>query len=110
MIRPTLEEARGWMGFRVDDVYGGSIGKLEDVLVDADGRPSWLLVRERRVAGRRRRTLVPFEHATAGAGRIWVPYEREVVRTAPRVDADLQLTEQHEARFREHYRLEGSAT
>jgi len=96
------------MGFRVDDIYGGSIGKLEDILVDPHGQPRWLLVREGRFGGRHRHTLIPFEDATAGAGHVWVPYEREVVRSAPEVAAGAELTEQREANFREHYQLHGS--
>ncbi|HYU60699.1 MAG TPA: PRC-barrel domain-containing protein [Solirubrobacterales bacterium] len=105
---PTLDEARGWLGFRVDDIYGGSIGKLEDILVDTHGQPRWLLIREGRFAGRHRHTLIPFEDATAGVGHVWVPYEREVVRNAPDAAPGAQLTEQREAHFREHYQLQGS--
>lgn len=104
---PTLDEARRWTGFRVDDIYGGSIGRLENILVDLHGQPRWLLVREGRFGGHRH-TLIPFEDATAGAGHVWVPYEREVVRSAPDAVASAQLTEEREAQFRRHYWLQGS--
>lgn len=96
------------MGFRVDDIYGGLIGTLEDILVDDNGQPRWLLIREGRFGGRHRHTLIPFEDATAGAGHVWVPYEREVVRSAPDAVASAELTEKREARFRRHYWLQGS--
>lgn len=96
------------MGYRVDDIYGGSIGKLADILVDVQGQPRWLLVREGRFAGRHRHTLIPFDDATAGSGHVWVPYEREVVRSAPDVKSGSQLTERDEAAFRAHYQLQGS--
>ncbi len=42
-------------------------------------------MREGRFGGGRHHTLIPFEDATAGAGHVWVPYEREVIRSAPLV-------------------------
>jgi len=96
------------MGYRVDDIYGGQIGKLADVLVDVHGQPRWLLIKEGRFGGRSRHTLIPFDDATAGSGHVWVPYEREVVRSAPDVKPGAQLTEREEAGFREHYQVQGS--
>lgn len=106
--RPTEDDARRWIGFRVDDLYGGTIGKLDDILTDAHGQPRWLLVREGRFGGRHRHTLIPFRDATAGTGHVWVPYEREVVRSAPEVAVDDELTEQREASVRRHYEVQGS--
>ena len=80
--RPTLQQALRWIGSRVDDIYGASIGKLEDIWMDPDsGEPLWLLVRDGRIGGRH--TLVPFAQAASGAGHVWIPFEREVVRGAP---------------------------
>ena len=83
--KPSLNEALGWIGSRVDDIYGASVGRLEDVWIDpGTGVPRWLLIKEGRFGGRT--TLIPFEDATAGAGHVWVPYEREVVRDAPEIE------------------------
>ena len=80
--KPSLNEALGWIGSRVDDIYGANVGRLEDVWIDpGTGAPRWLLVKEGRFGGRT--TLIPFEDATAGAGHVWVPYEREIVGAAP---------------------------
>ena len=74
----SLNEALRWIGSRVDDIYGTSVGRLEDVWIDpGTGVPSWLLVKEGRFGGRT--TLIPFGDATAGAGHVWVPYEQEIV-------------------------------
>lgn len=100
--KPSLNEALGWIGSRVDDIYGTSVGRLEDVWIDpGTGVPRWLLVKEGRFGGRT--TLVPFEDATAGAGHVWVPYERDVVREAPQIDPGAPLTQQVEAALRSHY-------
>jgi sporulation protein YlmC with PRC-barrel domain len=100
--KPSLNEALGWIGFRVDDVYGSAIGRLEDVWIDpATGEPRWLLVKEGRFGGRS--TLVPFSQATPGDDNVWIPYERSVVREAPQIEPGVPLTQQVEATLRNHY-------
>ena len=106
--KPSLNEALGWIGSRVDDVYGASVGRLEDVWIDpGTGVPRWLLVKEGRFGGRS--TLVPFSDATAGAGHVWVPYERDVVREAPQIKPGVPLTQQVEATLRNHYAANAAA-
>lgn len=100
--KPSLNEALGWIGSRVDDIYGANVGRLEDVWIDpGTGVPRWLLVKEGRFSGRT--TLIPFEDATAGAGHVWVPYEGEVVREAPEIEPGAPLSHQVEASLRSHY-------
>ena len=101
--KPSLNEALGWIGSRVDDIYGANVGRLEDVWIDpGTGAPRWLLVKEGKFGGRT--TLIPFEDATAGAGHVWVPYEREIVRTAPEIAPGAPLTQHVEATLRESLR------
>jgi sporulation protein YlmC with PRC-barrel domain len=100
--KPSLNEALGWIGSRVDDIYGAGVGRIEDVWIDpGTGAPRWLLVKEGRFGGRS--TLIPFEDATAGAGHVWVPYERDVVREAPEVQPGAPLTQELETALRAHY-------
>ncbi|MGI8727250.1 MAG: PRC-barrel domain-containing protein [Solirubrobacterales bacterium] len=100
--RPSLDQALGWIGSRVDDIYGASVGRLEDVWIDpATGVPKWLLIKEGRFGGRT--TLIPFEDATAGAGHVWIPYERELVRDAPEIEPGTPLTQQLESDLRSHF-------
>ena len=41
----SLEEARGWIEARVDDVYGSRVGHVVDVYFDPDGHEvHWMLV------------------------------------------------------------------
>lgn len=100
--KPSLNEALGWIGSRVDDIYGAAVGRLEDVWIDpGTGVPRWLLVQKGGIGGRS--TLIPFEDANAGAGHVWIPYERDVVADAPEVDPAAPLTQQAEAGLRRHY-------
>ena len=100
--KPKLNEALGWIGSRVDDVYGANVGRLEDVWIDpGTGAPRWLLVTQGRFGGRT--TLIPFEDATAGAGHVWVPYVCDVVEAAPEIQPGAPLTQHVEAALRTHY-------
>src|SRR5947207_2808402 len=105
---PTLQEALRWVGFRVDDIYGAGVGRVEDVWVDPDtGTPRWILVKEGRFNGRLH--LIPFNDATAGAGHVWVPYEREVIRSSPPVGPE-GLSAQREVALRQHYRMHATSS
>lgn len=100
--KPSLNEVLGWIGSRVDDIYGASVGRMEDVWIDpGTGAPRWLLVREGRFGARS--TLIPFEDATAGTEHVWVPYERDVIRGAPEVQPGTPLTQELEAALRAHF-------
>lgn len=106
--RPDLDEARTWVGSRVTDSSGRGFARLEDVWVDADsGEPAWILIREGRFGGGKHK-LVPFEGAMEANGQIWLPYEREAVRSSPDVGAREILTADLGERLRAHYGLKPS--
>ncbi len=74
--RPTAAEIRGWIGWRLDDVNGSGLGRLEGLIPDQGDVPAdWLAVNEFRF-GRGRRFFVPAGEAVGSGGRVWVPYER----------------------------------
>lgn len=100
--RAALADAREWIGWRVDDVNGSWLGRLEDVIADEDGElAAWLVVNEFRF-GQGRRFFVPAIDATAGGGSVYVPFDRDlVVRSAGLGSA--RHTPQAERRLRLHY-------
>jgi len=105
--RPGLDEARAWVGSRATDSSGSRFGRLEDIWVDADsGEPAWVLIREGRFGGGEQR-LVPFDGVIEANGQIWLPYEREVVRTSPEVGGHETLNADLGQRLRTHYGLTG---
>ena len=87
----------GWAGLRLDGT-DGQLGKIASVAGDG---PEWLLVRLGRLGGT---TAVPAAEAVEGAGSVWVPYPRDVVRKAPKVEPG-ELNEATERGLREHYGL-----
>lgn len=97
-----VEVAVGWVGHKLDDMAGDTIGRVEEVLVEPEtSTPSWLLVKLGRFGGHR--TAVPFELAAAGVDHVWVPYPRETIRTAPEVLPRTGLDPDLEATLRRHY-------
>jgi sporulation protein YlmC with PRC-barrel domain len=105
---PELQEAIGWIGSRVDDVYGTTIGTVADVWVD-DGtrRPRWLLLQGGRFGGRF--TLVPYADASGGSADVWIPYDWATVRAAPKVSPSQPLSGKLDAKFEAHYRTARAA-
>lgn len=98
---PSAAEAREWVGFRLDDVAGSGAGRIQAVFCDAEsGDPAWVAAK----LGRFGKTIaIPFRDCAAGAGHVWVPYERDELRAAPVVDALNPLTREQELAVAAHY-------
>ena len=89
----------GWAGLRLDCPGARGVGKVVGAVAGADEK-TWLLVRAGRLG---RLTAVPAGDAVEGAGRVWVPYPRELLREAPRIDSQGELDPAAERGLREHY-------
>jgi len=95
---PTRDELLGWIGFKVTDENGHAIGKVEDVYAVGD-RPEWLLVRHHRS----HHFLTPIGQAIGGNGQVFLPFDRDVIESAPEVDPGAAASELVIAAAREHY-------
>ncbi len=103
-----VDEALEWVGAKLDEVGGASVGRLEDVYVDADdGGPTWVIVKVGRFG---RFSAVPFDHVAGAAGRVWVPYSREELRGAPTLEPGRPLTREQELELCEHFGLSRSGS
>jgi hypothetical protein len=97
-----LDEAMGWTGFRVDDVYGARVGVVQDIYVDHDAdAPCWILVKMGRFSDAY--ALLPVRDAVVGTGRVWIPYEKDLIRRAPQVSPGMPLTQELERQLCIHY-------
>lgn len=85
-----MPDALSWLGMRIDDAYGARVGDVDDVYLEADGTPRWIFTRPGRV-------LIPAREAMAAGGRVWVPYEKELIKNAPAVASLDHVTPEHEA-------------
>lgn len=99
---PDLQEALGWTGFRVDDVYGARVGIVEDIYVDHDtDTPCWILVKMGRFSDAH--ALLPVRDAVAGNGHVWIPYEKDLIRRAPQIAAGMPIAQELERALCVHY-------
>jgi hypothetical protein len=98
---PTLEEARGWIGFRVDEIGGSSIARVQDVYVDQEsGEPVWLVIKLGRFG---KLTALPLRDCAGGTGHLWAAYPRELIRGAPAVEPQTPLTREQELALCAHF-------
>lgn len=105
--RPGAVDVRSWAGYRLDEIGGGNVGKIDGVFVDADGGdPEWLLARMGRFG---HYTLIPARDAVAGVKHVWVPYTRDQIRAAPKVDPRSDLTAGGERQLLSHYGIMADA-
>ena len=100
---PDLDEIRSWSGYRLDDLSGAGVGRVEGpYTAESGGRPEWMLARMGRFG---HYCLVPVRDAVAAGRHVWVPYTRELIREAPRIEPGTRLTPEGEAELRSHYEL-----
>jgi len=105
--RPALEAVTAWKGHRLDEMTGANVGRVHGAFVDAESaEPEWLVARMGRFG---HHTLVPARDAVEGVGHIWVPFTREVIRRAPKVDPIASLTANEERALLDHYGIGGGA-
>jgi hypothetical protein len=98
---PSLKQAQGWVGMRIDGLESRTIGRVAGIHVDVqDGDPRWVVIRLGPFAGC---TAIPFEHVAEGAGRLWAGYERDWVREAPRFRTDEALAAAEEIELCAHW-------
>lgn len=89
---------------------GGAVaGTIEDLLVDATShRPVWLLVRLRDAA--QPYTFVPAQQMATRARAVVVPFDEDVVRTAPvRLGAPTRCLREHVVALCRHYGVRAPA-
>jgi len=102
---PSLEEAEGWIGWRVDDLNGSMVGHVERIVETESGEPAWLVITEWRL-GDGRRFYVPAYDAVGGGGRVWSPHPRSIVRQSCRLAGPGTFTSQSDRILRTHYARE----
>lgn len=99
--RPTRADVEGWVGSRLDEISGASVGKVEGAYLDEkSGLPEWILVRVGRFG---HHCVVPAREAVAGVGHVWVPWDRNSIRRSPRVEPGGALTADEELQLCDHY-------
>jgi hypothetical protein len=84
------------------DRDGNRLGEITDIYLDRETeRPEWAVVRTGLFG--LRSSFVPLAEASQVNDQIQVPHERGLVKDAPNIEADGQLSEAEEAELYRHY-------
>lgn len=103
VVEIGAEEAAGWLDYGLDDIDGAGIGRVSGIFVDEEtGKPAWLLAKLGRFSGD---VAIPFHDCAAVAGKVWVPYHRDIIREAPIVDPSRPLNREQELLLCEYFGL-----
>ena len=106
---PDIETIRTWEGRTLVDRYGSRIGTIDAIyLDDRTGEPEWALVTTGLFGTKA--SFVPLTHATQSDNDVLVPYDKQLVKDAPRIDPDGHLSEAEERQLWRHYGLDYDTT
>ncbi len=86
---------------------GQKIGKIVDVYESTDGSDGTFVTVSTGLFGGNA-SFVPLAQATLKGNDVVVPYDKNLVKDAPRVEADQELTAPEEERLYQHYSLAGT--
>jgi sporulation protein YlmC with PRC-barrel domain len=101
---PDIDAVRSWQGRTLVDRDGNRIGTIDAIyLDDQTGQPEWALANTGLFGTRS--TLVPLVQAAQTGDEVQVPYDKQLVKDAPRIDPDQHLSEAEEQRLWRHYGL-----
>ena len=89
-------------GHKLDEMGGAQVGRIEGSKTGTKAEIEWLVARMGRFG---HYCLVPRRDAVAANGRVWVPYTRDQIRRAPRVEPNSPLDGELEQAVLAHYGL-----
>jgi len=102
---PNIDTVRSWQGATLVDRDGDKVGTVESIYVDDQtGEPEWALVNTGLFGTKS--SFVPLAQASGSGDQVQVPYDKQLVKDAPRIDTDQHLSEAEEQRLWTHYRLD----
>ena len=102
---PDIDTVRAWEGRTLVDRDGNRIGPIEAIyLDDRTGQPEWALVNTGLFGTKS--SFVPLAQATQTGEEVAVPYDKQLVKDAPRIDPDQHLSEAEEQELWRHYGLD----
>jgi uncharacterized protein (TIGR02271 family) len=106
---PDIDTVGTWEARTLVDRDGGRIGPIDAIyLDDQTSQPEWALVNTGLFGTKA--SFVPLAQATQAGDDIRVPYDKQLVNDAPRIDPDGHLSEAEERRLWRHYGLDYDRT
>src|SRR5919108_4171784 len=105
---PDIDAVRSWQGRTLVDRDGDRIGTIDAIyLDDQTGQPEWALANTGLFGTKS--SFVPLVQATQTGDDVQVPYDKQLVKDAPRIDPDQHLSEAEEQQLWRHYGLDDGA-
>src|SRR5215217_7902085 len=105
---PDIDTVRSWQARIMVDADGDRIGNIDAIyLDDQTGEPEWALVNTGLFGTKS--SFVPLAQASASGDQVQVPYDKQLVKDAPRIDPDQHLAEAEEQQLWRHYGLDYQA-
>ncbi|UZJ27047.1 PRC and DUF2382 domain-containing protein (plasmid) [Rhodococcus antarcticus] len=90
----------------VYDTAGDKVGSVGQVYLDNEsGEPEWVTVKTGLFGGKA--SFVPLARATVQGGDVHVPFDKDKIKDAPRVDADGELSPAEEDELYTYYGMSG---
>ena len=106
---PDLDTVRTCQGRTMVDRDGSRIGTIDAIyLDDQTSQPEWALVNTGLFGTKA--SFVPLAQATQTDQDVRVPYDKQLVKDAPRIDPDQHLSEAEERQLWRHYGLDYDRT
>jgi hypothetical protein len=99
----TLDEVTSWRGKTMVDADGNKIGSIEEIYADRQtGEPEWAAVKTGLFGTKH--SFVPITQAEPiDDDHIRVPFQKQQVKDAPKVEAGGELSPDEERQLWEHY-------
>jgi uncharacterized protein (TIGR02271 family) len=100
----TTQSVLEWRGQELLDNDGEKIGTIEEIYLDTDtNQPEWALVHTGLFGTKR--SFVPLREATSSGDGVSVAFDKSLVKDAPSIDPDGQLSQSEEEQLYRHYGL-----
>jgi hypothetical protein len=99
------ENIRDWRDLDVVDPAGDKVGSLESVYFDTATDSASFAAVQTGLLGRRRLVFVPLVGAVVAPKYLKVQFDKKLIKDAPSIDTDGELTSEAEPAVFEHYGL-----
>ena len=105
----TLDQAKTLQGRTMHGSDGQKLGKIDTLYADReDGEPTFATIHTG--AFGTKTSFVPLDEATMTGDDVTVPYDKDLVHAAPKIDPDAELEPAEEDRLYQHYGVRGHGT
>jgi uncharacterized protein (TIGR02271 family) len=102
---PDTQTIAEWKGQDLLGTDGDKIGTIDEIYIDSKTeQPEWALVKTGLFGGKG--TFVPLSQANATGDGVQVPYEKSLVKDAPNIEPDGELSHSEERTLYDHYSLD----